>query len=47
MKIILIEDYQRGEQVVEKLNVLSVLFASNGIAKMIYFDGIFVGNCIA
>ena len=44
----LIEDYRkRGEQVVEELKDLSVLFASNGMTTLRNdLDGIFVENCI-
>ena len=47
VEIILIENYQGGEQIVENLNDSSVSFTSNKITRRIHLNGVFVRNCTA
>ena len=47
VKIILIKNYQGGEQIVEKLNYLSVSFTNNRIIRRIHLNRVFVRNCTA
>jgi len=46
VEIMLVEDYQGDKQVVEKLNGMSVSFATNIMTMMIHLNGVFMRNCI-